>query len=107
MSEALYQLVFYVPVAQAEKVKNAVFAAGAGRIGHYDRCCWQIEGLGQFRPLAEANPYLGETGVVECVSELRVEMVCEAALIHSVVMALKQAHPYEEPAYSVWRLCDF
>ena len=56
---------FYVPTANAETVKNAVFEAGGGRIGNYDRCCWQTTGTGQFRPLAGSQPFLGEAGVEE------------------------------------------
>lgn len=97
----MYTLCFYVPGSSLEAVKTAVFAAGAGRIGNYDLCCWQVEGHGQFRPLAGSNPALGKPGEIEKVSEYRVEMVCEASLITAVVNALKAAHPYEEPAWHV------
>lgn len=97
----MYSLCFYVPVASLETVKAAVFAAGAGRIGHYDQCCWQTEGLGQFRPLAGSDPALGRQGELEKVREYRVEMVCEAQCLREVVAALKRAHPYEEPAFHV------
>jgi len=95
-------LVFYVPVAQAEAVKAAVFAAGAGRIGAYDCCCWQTTGNGQFRPLEGSRPYLGTQGRVEHVEEVRVEMVCRPECIEAVVAALRRAHPYETPAYAYW-----
>ena len=55
----MYKLVFYVPVDHLEPVKQAVFATGAGKIGEYDSCCWQVLGVGQFRPLAGSTPYLG------------------------------------------------
>ncbi|HUH37123.1 MAG TPA: YqfO family protein [Spongiibacteraceae bacterium] len=103
----MYKLCFYVPETHLEMVKAAVFASGAGRIGDYDQCCWQVRGEGQFRPLAGANPHLGEVGSVERVAEYRVELVCEDAWIAEAVRALKAAHPYEEPAYDVWRLENF
>ena len=97
----MYKLGFYVPEAQLEAVKSACFAAGAGRIGDYDSCCWQVPGQGQFRPLEGSRPYLGQQGAVETVAEYRVEMVCEDALVRDVVAAMIEAHPYEEPAWDV------
>ncbi|WP_163560240.1 YqfO family protein [Halomonas sp. NO4] len=102
----MYKLAFFVPVEDAETVKEAVFATGAGRIGDYEACCFQTPGTGQFRPLAGANPHIGEVDTLERVEELKVELVCEDALIHDALTALKGAHPYEEPAYDVWRLAD-
>lgn len=92
---------FYVPESDLEKVKEAMFAAGAGRIGNYDRCCWQTRGEGQFRPLEGSSPALGAHGRVEKVAEWKVEMVCEEALAEGVISAMKSAHPYETPAYLV------
>ena len=97
----MYKLCFYVPESHVEQVKIAVFNAGAGRIGDYDSCCWQVLGQGQFRPLVGSNPYLGLQDVVEAVAEYRVEMVCEAKFVRAVVAALLDAHPYEEPAWDV------
>ena len=102
MSTPLVQLVFYVPVEHAETVKEAVFAAGGGRIGTYDRCCWQTSGTGQFRPLPGSEPFLGKTGKVAQVEELRVELVVPEPALQDVVVALLAAHPYETPAYSFW-----
>lgn len=98
---AMYTLCFYVPEVALEQVKDAVFAAGAGRIGNYDSCSWQVLGQGQFRPLAGSNPAIGRPGEVERVAEYRVEMVCEAHCLGAAVQALKAAHPYEEPAWHV------
>lgn len=97
----MYKLCFYVPESHLESVKQAVFAAGAGRIGDYDCCCWQVLGEGQFRPLAGATPFLGQQGRVERVAEYRVELVCAAANISAAVAALLAAHPYQEPAWDV------
>lgn len=102
----MYKLVFFVPESHLEQVKSAVFAAGAGRIGDYDQCCWQVMGTGQFRPLAGSNAFIGTLNQLEQVSEYRVEMVCDDAFIKSVVAALREAHPYEEPAFDVWPLAE-
>ncbi|MDR5901011.1 MULTISPECIES: YqfO family protein [Halomonas] len=102
----MYKLAFFVPMAEAEAVKEAVFATGAGRIGDYEACCFQTPGTGQFRPLDGATPHIGRVGDLERVEELKVELVCEDALIREAVAALRQAHPYEEPAFDVWRLED-
>lgn len=103
----MYKLCFYVPETHLELVKEAVFATGAGRIGDYDSCCWQTLGQGQFRPLEGSNPFLGQQGWVEQVSEYKVEMVCEEHLIEAAIAALVESHPYEEPAYDVILLEDF
>ena len=100
----MYKLTFFVPLSHLQEVKEAVFAAGAGKIGNYDRCCWQTPGQGQFRPLPGSQPYLGQHGEVEVVEEYRVEMVCAEKNMQRVISALKNAHPYEEPAYDVWKL---
>jgi hypothetical protein len=100
----MYKLVFFVPESHLESVKSAVFAAGAGKIGNYDNCCWQVAGTGQFRPLAGSDPFIGVTNQLEHVSEYRVEMVCDKSFIKSAVAALRKAHPYEEPAFDVWQL---
>lgn len=103
----MYKLCFFVPVSHVESVKEAVFAAGAGRIGNYDCCSWQVLGEGQFRACKGSDPFIGEQGVVETVQECRVEMVCADELIQDAVNAMKHAHPYEEPAYDVWQLAQF
>lgn len=100
----MYKLAFYVPQSHLEMVKNAVFATQAGRIGHYEHCCWQVLGQGQFRPMASAQPFIGTAGTLETLSEYRVELVCDDAHIRAAIAALKAAHPYEEPAYEVYKL---
>jgi len=97
----MYKLCFYVAQSHREIVKEAVFAAGAGRIGQYDKCCWEVLGQGQFRPLEGSAPFIGAQGALEVVPEYRVEMVCDAAHIHGAIDALLAAHPYEEPAWNV------
>lgn len=95
----MYRISFYIPADAAETVKEAMFRAGAGRIGNYDHCSWQTAGRGQFRPLEGASPVLGSRDRVEHLEELRVEMVCDDGHLEAVLKALVQAHPYEEPAY--------
>ena len=102
----MFKLVFFVPASHVESVKSAVFAAGAGRIGDYEHCAWQVLGEGQFRPLPGSNPFIGSQDVLEKVPEYRVELVCADACIAGAVAALKAAHPYEEPAFDVTRLVD-
>jgi len=102
----MYQIVFYVPESHLEPVKEALFKAGAGKIGDYECCAWQTLGQGQFRPLEGSDPYLGQTGEVEQVAEYKVELVCEKAVLKSAITAMLAAHPYEEPAYSIWPLFD-
>ena len=103
----MYKLCFYVPEEYLEPVKQAVFEAGAGRIGDYDQCAWQCPGQGQFRGLSGSDPFIGRPGEVETVAEYKVEMVCEDQRIEAAVAALRRAHPYEEPAFDVWKLADF
>ncbi|OGT64186.1 MAG: NGG1p interacting factor NIF3 [Gammaproteobacteria bacterium RIFCSPHIGHO2_12_FULL_45_9] len=100
----MYKICFYVPITHTEQVKNALFEKGAGKIGNYSCCAWQILGEGQFMPLAGSHAFIGEQGHLEKVPEYKVEIVCENNLIHTVIAALKKAHPYEEPAYQIFRL---
>ncbi len=102
----MYKLCFYVPDSHLTQVKQAVFNAGAGRIGNYDQCCWQTKGQGQFCPLEGSTPFLGDHNTVEVVEEWKVEMVCENGQVEAVVQALKSAHPYEEPAFDIWQLAE-
>lgn len=102
----MYKLCFYVPESHLDAVKKAVFAAGAGRIGAYDNCCWQVLGHGQFRPLEGSQPFVGQQGHVQMMPEWKIELVVADEAIHDCVKALKGAHPYETPAFEVWRLSD-
>jgi hypothetical protein len=103
----MYKICVYVPEKHVETVKQALFDAGAGRIGNYDSCCWQTEGIGQFRPLPGSNPAIGSQNVVEQVPEVKVELVCEDNLVEAAVRAMRENHPYEEPAFDVWPLAEF
>jgi len=103
----LYQICFYVPVANCEMVKQAMFYAGAGRVDNYTDCAWQTLGQGQFRPVVGSQPFLGEIDNLEKVEEYKVEMVCASQHIEKVIQALKSSHPYEMPAFSVIQLLTF
>ena len=93
--------VIFVPSADAEAVRAAVFAAGAGHIGDYAHCSWSTTGTGQFLPLDGATPAIGAVGSVELVSEDRVEVVAPARLRAQLQAAIRGSHPYEEPAFDV------
>jgi len=97
----MYLLIFYVPEADCETVKSALFNAGAGQIGNYDHCAWQVIGKGQFRPLKNSDAFIGEIDKLEKLAEYRVEMVCEKKNIKAILKTLLENHPYETPAYSV------
>ena len=103
----MYKLTVFIPDEALDKVKSALFTAGAGSIGDYEQCCWQVQGVGQFMPLADSNPHIGEHGSLERVNEWRVEMVVDEVFITAAITALKAAHPYETPAYDVIKVLDF
>ena len=98
------KLVVFVPPDALDRVRDAVFAAGAGRIGGYERCSWYAEGTGTFLGGAETHPVVGERGVEERVPELRLETVFPDERQDDVVAALRSAHPYEEPAFDIYPL---
>jgi dinuclear metal center YbgI/SA1388 family protein len=93
--------VIFVPPENAEAVRAAVFAAGAGRIGDYSQCSWSVTGTGQFLPEDGAAPAIGSVGAVEQVVEDRVEVVAPARVRREVLSAMRAAHPYEEPAFDI------
>nr|WP_295934892.1 Nif3-like dinuclear metal center hexameric protein [uncultured Dyadobacter sp.] len=95
----LTKLAFFCPVSHTQSVMDALFEAGAGRIGDYQQCSFRTEGLGTFLPGAGAHPVIGEQGKLETVEEHRVEVMLPAHLQEKVLHALKSSHPYEEVAY--------
>jgi hypothetical protein len=102
----LHKLVWFVPEDALERTRAAVFAAGAGRIGDYERCSWYTAGTGTFLPGPGAEPTIGDVGEEQRVSELRVETVVPAAVAADVVRALRDAHPYEEVAFELYPLVE-
>ena len=103
----MYKLTVFIPNDALDQVKSAMFAAGAGSIGNYEQCCWQVQGTGQFMPLAGSAPHIGRHDSLEIVDEWRVEMVVDDAFITATIAALKETHPYETPAYDVIKVLDF
>jgi dinuclear metal center YbgI/SA1388 family protein len=99
-----YKLVVFVPIESAAKVSNAVFAAGGGMIGNYSNCGFSAEGTGSFLPLEGAKPAIGKKGRIEAVNEIRFETIVPAEKLDDCITALKKAHPYEEPAFDVFKL---
>ena len=98
------KLVVFVPREALDPLREALFAAGAGRIGDYDRCSWYTLGTGTFFGGETTDPSVGEKGREQRVSELRLETVYPEELHDDVVAALRAAHPYDEPAFDVYPL---
>jgi structural hemagglutinin/hemolysin toxin protein RtxA len=104
---ALYQIFVHVPETHLVQVKQAMFDAGAGKLGAYSHCSWEVKGEGQFRPEKGSNAYVGEIGKVEKVVEYRIYTFCTEKSVAKIIAAMKAAHPYEMPAYGVTKLEDF
>jgi len=104
VNEQRYKLVWFVPEEALDPTRDAVFAAGAGRIGEYERCSWYTPGTGTFWGREGTNPAIGEPGREERAPELRVETVVPGDRLDSVVAALLEAHPYDEVAYDLYPL---
>ncbi len=100
------KLVYFVPEEALEATRDACFAAGGGRIGNYERCSWYALGTGTFFAGEGAEPAIGGVGEEEHVAEYRVELVVADERVADVVAALRESHPYEEPAYDVYPLLD-
>jgi hypothetical protein len=100
------KLVVFVPREALDAVREALFAAGAGRIGDYEHCSWYTEGTGTFLGGEGTSPSVGQAGREERVAELRLETVFPAERQDEVLDALRRAHPYEEPAFDVYELLE-
>lgn len=100
----LYKVAVFVPVGHEEEVRRALCEAGAGWIGRYSDCAFESQGIGTFRPLEGTNPYIGEIGKLERVSEVRLETVIPGERLDQALRAMLAAHPYEEAAYDIYRL---
>jgi hypothetical protein len=97
-----YKIVVYVPEDHADMLREAMGAAGAGKIGNYSHCTFTSKGTGRFRPEEGARPTIGEVGNLEEVAEDRIETVCEEENLNAVLKAIRDVHPYEEPATDVY-----
>jgi len=102
--DALKKLVTFIPSEHADKVRKAVFEAGAGHIGNYDSCSYNLEGKGSFRALDGANPFVGNIGKIHYEEEVRFETIFPAYKQSQIISALLNAHPYEEVAYDIYPL---
>jgi len=91
-----------VPETHADKVREAIGQAGAGKIGNYSHCSFTLKGTGRFKPEEGAHPTIGEVGKLEAVEEERIETVCAEDKLTDVLKAIKSTHPYEEPATHVY-----
>lgn len=98
------KIVTFVPLENADAVREAIGNAGAGQIGEYSFCSYSVIGKGRFIPSNNANPHIGASGVAEVVEEERIEVECDRANAKAVIQAMKTAHPYEEVAYDVYPL---
>lgn len=98
------KLVTFVPTAQAENVRAALFTAGAGHIGNYSECSFAAEGEGTFKGDAGSDPFVGKPGQLHYEKELRLEMVFPAWLENNILKALMEVHPYEEVAYDIFTI---
>jgi dinuclear metal center YbgI/SA1388 family protein len=104
LSESLRKVVVFVPHAQLEPVRQAMFKAGAGHIGDYDSCSFNLEGTGTFRGGDETSPFAGKAGVFHQEPEIRLETIVPASRLSRLIRAMTEAHPYEEVAYDVYPL---
>lgn len=100
----LLKLAVYVPKTHIEEVRNAISDAGVGHIGNYSHCTFQTKGQGTFKPLDGTNPYIGSVNELEKVEEVKLESIMEESKLPSALTAIRQSHPYEEPAYDVYPL---
>ena len=103
----MYKLNYFVPLDAKEMTKEALFDIGIGRYKDYECCCFETLGVGQFKPIKDANPHLGELNKIEKVQEYKIEMICKNELIHEAIKVLKEVHPYEEVAYEVFKIEEF
>ena len=100
----MLKLIYYVPESHLETTKTAIFQAGAGGIGDYEACAWQVKGIGQFKPKANAQPFIGQIDQLETLEEWRVETIVPENLAKQVKQALILSHPYEEPAFEFFQI---
>ncbi len=99
-----YKIVIYVPETHADVLRDAIGNAGAGKIGNYSHCTFTLKGVGRFKPLEGAHPTIGTVGTLEEVQEDRIETVCSEDKLQTVLKAIREAHPYEEPATDVYQI---
>lgn len=101
LKQTHYLLACYVPETHLASLKLALFQAGAGDFSNYDMACWQTKGFGQYRPIKDANPHIGELNTLETLEEYKIEIIVANDRLTQVLDALIKAHPYETPAYQL------
>ncbi len=105
-SGVLQKITVFLPKTHLEEITNAMYHAGAGQLGNYHSCSFQVEGVGTFTPGTTAQPFVGEANIAETIQEVRVECVVSKHVSRAVVQAMKKAHPYEEVAYDLIELSN-
>ena len=100
----IYKIIVFIPISAVAKVSDAVFAAGAGKMGNYSHCGFQAQGTGTFLPLEGAKPAIGKKGKLEKVPEVRFETIVPAEKLDDCIAAMKKAHPYQIPAFDCIKL---
>jgi len=103
-SNLIRKIVVYAPEQHAETVRNAMFSAGAGCIGDYNECSFNMNGIGTFRASETCNPYVGKIGERHYENETRIEVVCPSYLQSKIISAMLKVHPYEEPAFDIYQI---
>lgn len=99
-----YKIVTYVPIENADEVREAIAKAGAGKSKKYSHASFSARGVGRFLPMPGAHPAIGKIGELEKVEEEKIEATCDKAVLNEVLSAIRQAHPYEEPAIEAWEI---
>ncbi len=102
--EKIFKFAVYVPIQYADRVSQAIFEAGAGKIGNYTETSFNINGKGTFKPMEGTHPFIGKKGERKEVEEIKIETIVPERHLEAVIQAMKNAHPYEEPAYDVYGL---
>lgn len=100
----MYKIITFVPVKDAQKVRQAIGDAGAGVLGNYHHASFSVRGVGRFIPDKGAHPTIGEIGEMSEVDEERIEVICERDKVKNVVAAIKKSHPYEEIPLEIYKL---
>ncbi len=103
-AKRVVKIVVTVPESHADAVRDAMGDAGAGVIGNYEHCSVSLPVEGRFRPNADANPFIGQSGVHEVVNEIQIETQCDSSIARNVLDQMCAAHPYEEVAYDIYPL---
>lgn len=100
------KIAVFVPSSHADKVREALAKSGAGHVGNYDFCSFSVKGTGRFRGLEGTKPFIGESGKIEKAEEEKIETICPTEKLDEVLQALKEIHPYEEPAIDIYPLLN-